>query len=172
MLCGFTNTGDKSYNVTAIKGSINSPFDYRMYIQNFTEMNPNAEVKKGDQGTLFYRFYPDPNLEPRDYVLTILVDYVDADKEEYRSVVFNSTIEVVESQSSLDTRTFFGRFLMVSLLGLGAFAGSMVFNKFGKKKGRSAEPSKKSARGENEWMQGINAPPSGDRSNSGKKKNK
>jgi len=172
VLCGFTNTGDKSYNVTAIKGSLNSPFDYRMYIQNFTEMTPNAEVKKGDQGTLFYRFYPDPNLEPRDYVLTILVDYVDADKEEYRSVVFNSTVEVVESQSALDSRTFFGRFLMLSFAGLCAFAGNMLFNRFGKKKGRAAE-AKKTGGGENEWLSGINVPrPAEGRSNSGKKKNK
>merc|ERR1711966_193693 len=162
VLCGFSNTGDKSFNVTTIKGSLNSPFDYRMYIQNFTEVAPNSEVKKGDQGTLYYRLYPDPNLEPRDYILTIMVDYVDADKEEYRSVVFNSTVEIVESQSSLDTRTFFGRALTVSFLAICALAGSMVVNKFGKKKGRSAE-TRKSAGGENEWLQGINAPPSGDR---------
>jgi hypothetical protein len=173
VLCGFTNTGDKSYNVTSIRGSLNSPFDYRMHIQNFTEMNPNAEIKKGDQGTLFYRFYPDPNLEPREYILSILVDYVDADKEEYRSVPFNSTVEVVESQSAMDTRNMFGRFLGLAFLGLLGLGGFTLFNRFGKKKGRAAEASRKAAGGENEWLQHINAPPSAEgRSNSGKNKNK
>merc|ERR1712216_253316 len=75
VLCGFSNTGDKSFNVTKLEGSLHSTMDYR-YIQNFTERTPSTEIKEGGQGTLLFQFYSDPNLEPRDYVLTLSVDYV------------------------------------------------------------------------------------------------
>jgi hypothetical protein len=31
-----------------MQGSLNAPMDY-MYIQNFTEMTPNTEIKEGEQ---------------------------------------------------------------------------------------------------------------------------
>ncbi len=34
IVVGFQNTGAKNINVTAIFGSLNSPFQYRMFIQN------------------------------------------------------------------------------------------------------------------------------------------
>merc|ERR1712070_988452 len=107
---------------TSLKGSLNAPMGY-MYIQNFTELTPFTEIKEGDQGTLYYRFFPDPNLEPNEYVLTLSVDYIDADREEFQTVYFNQTVEIVESQSVQDSRTFFGRCLMlvlIAVVGLGA----------------------------------------------------
>merc|ERR1712205_92534 len=56
VLCGFSNTGDKSFNVTKLEGSLHSTMDYR-YIQNFTERTPFTEIKEGGQGTLLFQFY-------------------------------------------------------------------------------------------------------------------
>jgi len=102
VLCGFSNNGDKSFNITTLKGSLNSPMDYQ-YIQNFSDLTPFSEIKEGDQGTLYYRFFPDPQLEPREYMLTLTVDYIDADKEEFQTVYFNQTVELIESQSAQDS---------------------------------------------------------------------
>ena len=167
VLCGFKNTGDKSFNITPLKGSLNSPYDHSMYIQNFTEQAPFNEIKTGEEGTLAYKFFPDPGLEPRDYVLTLYVDYVDAEKEEYRTVYYNSTIEIVESQSSLDMRTFFGRLLSVVFFVLVALVGYHLYKKFGTKKRSKADV--KSGGSNNEWLEGSFGPSEPRRSGSGKK---
>ncbi len=167
VLCGFKNVGDKSFNITMLKGSLNSPYDYSMYIQNFTELAPFNEIKTGEEGTLSYKFFPDPGLEPRDYVLTLYVDYVDADKEEYRTVYFNSSIEIVESQSSLDTRTFFGRLLSLAFFVLVGFVGFHLYKKFGTKK-RSSKVEVKTG-STNEWLEGSHTPGEPRRAGSGKK---
>jgi hypothetical protein len=167
VLCGFKNTGDKSFNITMLKGSLNSPYDHSMYIQNFTEQAPFNEIKTGEEGTLAYKFFPDPGLEPRDYVLTLYVDYVDADKEEYRTVYYNSTIEIVESQSSLDMRTFFGRVLSVVFFALVALVGYHLYKKFGTKKRSKSDV--KTTSSNNEWLEGSFGPSEPRRAGSGKK---
>lgn len=153
VLCGFSNTGDKSFNVTSLKGSLHSAMEY-MPIQNFSEMSPFAEIKEGEQGTLYYRFYPDPNLEPAEYKLTLTVDYIDADKEEFQTVYFNQTIEIIESESQQASRTFFGQMILLVLLAGIGFGASQFAKRFGGKKSKartSAAP--KAASGGDEWLQ-------------------
>jgi len=153
VLCGFSNNGDKSFNITTLKGSLNSPMDYQ-YIQNFSDLTPFSEIKEGDQGTLYYRFFPDPQLEPREYMLTLTVDYVDADKEEFQTVYFNQTVELIESQSSQDSRAWFGRCLLLVLVaGLG-FGGQLLTKRFAGKKSKAPTPvAPKATGGANEWLQ-------------------
>ncbi len=166
-LCGFSNVGDKSFNVTQMKGSLHSAVNYQ-YIQNFSEIMPFSEIKKGEQGTMSYRFFPDPQLDPAEYVLTLSIDYIDADKEEYRTVYFNSTIEVFESESSVSSRTFFGRFLFLCILALGGFFGFQYYKKQNAKKARrSADPASKQS-SHNEWLQDVTQLPAGGKRGSGK----
>jgi hypothetical protein len=167
-LCGFTNTGDKGFNVTGLRGSLHSPLDPSFHIQNFTEMSPYTEIKMGEEGTLQYRFFPDPALEPRDYILVLSVDYVDADQEQYRTVYFNSTIEMVESDSSATSRTFFGRVLGLGLLAALGFAGLQLYKKYvvGKRRSRPAETAAKPSA--DEYLKDVNMP--GARPNSKKQK--
>ena len=172
VLCGFSNTGDKSFNITLLKGSINSPRDY-MYIQNFTEMTPYTEIKEGDQGTIYYRFFPDPNLEPNEYVLTLSVDYIDADKEEFQTVYFNQTVEIIESQSAQDSRTFFGRCLLLAVIVAGGVGFQTFSKRFAGKKGKGPTPvAAKSTGGANEWLQDTMIQSGGRASGSGKKASK
>ena len=161
VLCGFSNTGDKSFNITRIAGSLNSPKDYQ-YIQNFTEMTPGTEIKEGEQGTLYYRFFPDPNLEPTEYMLTLMVDYMDSEKEEFQTVYFNQTVELVESQSAQDSRALFGRVLALVLLMAGGFGAQILSKRFSGKKGKAASAAApKTSGGQNEWLQDTMAGRSG-----------
>lgn len=171
MLCGFSNNGDKSFNITTLKGSLNSPMDYQ-YIQNFSDLTPFSEIKEGDQGTLYYRFFPDPQLEPREYMLTLTVDYIDADKEEYQTVYFNQTVELIESQSAQDSRAWFGRCLMLVVLGGLAFGGNLLAKRFAGKKSKAPAPAApKATSGANEWLQDTMVA-GGSRGGSGKKTKK
>ncbi|EKX39456.1 hypothetical protein GUITHDRAFT_76400 [Guillardia theta CCMP2712] len=168
-LCGFSNLGDKSFNITNLKGYLISPYDYSMYIQNFSEVPAYTEVKKGEEGTLMYRFLPDPALEPREYMLTLTVDYIDADKEEYQTAFFNSTIEIVESQSALDSRVLFGRFLTVCFLGILGLVGNAAYSRFMPKRRKTVDTSARSKESsQNEWLQGTFV--GGQKSSSGNKK--
>jgi len=44
VLCGFTNKGDKGFNVTGMRGSLHSAFDPSMLFQNFSDTAPYTEV--------------------------------------------------------------------------------------------------------------------------------
>ncbi len=153
-----------------MKGSLHSATNYQ-YIQNFTEIMPFSEVKKSEQGTMSYRFFPDPKLDPATYVLTLSIDYIDADKEEYRTVYFNSTIEMIESQSSIDSRTFFGRLLVLCIFALGGFFSLQFYKKQSAKKARRATDSASKQSSNSEWLQDINQLPAGGKRGSSKKGN-
>lgn len=56
ILCHLTNEGDKPYNVTAIMGSLNSPYDFNFHIQNYTYKQIGLVVKPGDEATFEYQF--------------------------------------------------------------------------------------------------------------------
>lgn len=169
VLCGFSNTGDKSFNITQMKGSLHSAADYKT-IMNFTEANPFAEIKKGEHGTMNYRFLLDPAFEPREYIVTLSVDYIDADRDEYRTTYFNSTVEAIESQSDLASRTIFGRIITIGIIGLVAYFGNNAYKKYSSKKGRRTTPdaAAKASSGANEWLQDVNVP-GAKKANSGKK---
>uniref|UniRef100_A0A7S1DQC5 Translocon-associated protein subunit alpha n=2 Tax=Hemiselmis andersenii TaxID=464988 RepID=A0A7S1DQC5_HEMAN len=173
VLCGFTNVGDKSFNITQMKGSLHNAMDYKTII-NYTEANPFAEIKKDEHGTMSYKFFADPNLDPKEYQLTLSIDYIDADRDEYRTVYFNNTIEFVESQSTLGSRAFFGYFLFAAFVGVVCFFGYKAYQKYASKKTRrtGGEASKPSAGGASEWLQDVNVPGAPRRSGSGKKAGK
>ena len=158
VLCGFSNNGDKSFNITQMRGSLHNAIDYRT-IMNLTEANPFAEIKKGEHGTMNYRFYLDPALDPAKYALTLSIDYIDADREEYRTVYFNSTVDLVESASDASSRAFFGRFITIGVLGLVAFLGNNAYKKYSSKKGRRTVDSAAKAASGDDLHPSSNTPP-------------
>lgn len=87
-LCHFTNTGNSYYNISAIMGSLNAPFDFRHHFQNYSYKPFGIVVKGGDEITLKYTFQLHPELEPVDYQLAITVFY-DSDSESFSNTFFN-----------------------------------------------------------------------------------
>ncbi|KAG1674966.1 hypothetical protein FOA52_014761 [Chlamydomonas sp. UWO 241] len=99
---GIHNDAAVAYNVTAIVGSLNSPGDFKLYIQNFTENVFHADLAPGAEISLEYRFQPDARIEPRDFVVALTVLYHDNKGKYFSSTFFNSTVEIVEEKKMID----------------------------------------------------------------------
>jgi len=127
VLVGFSNSGDKAFNLTAIGAHLHSPFDFSYYIQNFTAYEVDGVVEPGAQVSLEYTFKPDPSLEPLEFHLSGWILYNDSDNNMFRSTFVNGTIELVEAQSDFDIRGVFTWFLAVAALGLIVYIGFNVF---------------------------------------------
>jgi len=64
----------------------------------------NTVIPAGQEVSLSYFVRPDPQLEPRDFILAATVLYEDPDgRGAYASTFFNSSIELVEPTGSFDT---------------------------------------------------------------------
>ncbi len=124
----FHNEGTEMYNVSVIMGSLNSPTDFSLHIQNFSQQvspqylvcsfayifiddcsNPSGQVylircDPGQEVTLDYKFVPDQRLEPRDFFVALTVFYTDAaGRAGFSNTFFNQTIEIVEVKVWIDT---------------------------------------------------------------------
>jgi len=126
VLVGFSNSGDKTFNITAIGAHLHSPFDFSYYIQNFTAYEVEGTVAPGEQLSLEYVFKPDPQLEPLEFHLSGWILYNDSDNNMFRSTFVNGTIELTEAQSDFDIRGVFTWFLAVAALGLILYVGFNV----------------------------------------------
>jgi hypothetical protein len=56
ILCHLSNNDNIPYNVSAIMGSLNSPFDFSYHIQNYTYKPLGVVVRPGDEITFQYQF--------------------------------------------------------------------------------------------------------------------
>merc|ERR1711988_1474930 len=76
--------------------------------------------------------------EPRPYILTIEMLYEDDENTKYRSVVYNSTIEIVEAAGAVDVKQWM-TYAMLAAIAFGII--SLAYNKLApKKKRRSSAP--------------------------------
>lgn len=91
VLCHFSNDGLTPLNVTAIMGSLNSPFDFNFFVQNFTYKPYGVVVKGGEEITLEYQFQLHPALEPVDFTLSQSIFY-ESDTEGFSSTFFNQVL--------------------------------------------------------------------------------
>lgn len=93
-LCHLTNTGSSYYNISAIMGSLNAPFDFRHHFQNYSYKPIGMVVKGGEEISLKYSFQLHPDLEPVEYQLAITVFY-ESESESFSTTFFNqvSTID-------------------------------------------------------------------------------
>jgi len=120
LLISIKNSGDAALNITGVQARLHSPFDYKYIIQNFTYREVGMAVDSKKEGSLDYVFHPDKGLEPIEYHLSAYVDYNDSANLEYRSFVFNGTIELIEKASTFDAKYFFSYFMLfggVALVG-------------------------------------------------------
>jgi len=120
VIVGLVNRGQEPMNVTSIAGSINSPFDFGYYIQNFTGQQYNQLVHEDDEITLRYKFMPIDTLDPVDYHISLTVFY-ENDEELFSTTFFNATVTFYEPESA------FGFQQIVKYLGMIGAAAAAVY---------------------------------------------
>lgn len=103
-LCHLSNQGNSVYNVTAIMGSLNSPFDFRHHFQNYSYRSFGVLIKPGEEISLKYGFQLHPELEPIEYQLAITVFY-DSEQQSFSTTFFNQTVELYFPSSEYDFET-------------------------------------------------------------------
>eukprot|EP00951_Prasinocladus_malaysianus_P015737 scaffold121304_cov43-Prasinocladus_malaysianus.AAC.1 len=84
-------------------GSLNSPLDFGIYVQNFTLTNYGLKVDPDGQASLLYKFRPDAALHPREFTVALTVFYTTSQGAMSTSTFFNSTIEIVEPPRTIDS---------------------------------------------------------------------
>jgi len=97
-------------------------------------------VGPADSSSFSYWFYPDPLLEPRDYVIDTSVDYSDEDNRNYTTVVYNKTVVFVEGDSELDIQTVFSYLVGTALSGLVIYVIYTLNKSKSKGKGKTTSP--------------------------------
>lgn len=106
-LVGFINKGADDYVVESMEASFRYPMDYTYYIQNFTALPYNKEVKPKEEATFLYSFIPNEAYAGRPFGLNIQLNYRDASGNYYQEAVYNQTLNIVEISEGLDGETFF-----------------------------------------------------------------
>lgn len=106
-LVGFINKGPEDYVVESMEASFRYPMDYTYYIQNFTALPYNKEVKPSQEATFMYSFIPNEAFAGRPFGLNIQLNYRDAGGNDYQEAVYNQTVNIIEVSEGLDGETFF-----------------------------------------------------------------
>lgn len=123
VVVGLQNKGARALNVTGIFGSLNSQFQFFIYIQNFTGQPYGQVVEPGTEASLEYKFFPSPQLDPIELQMALTVFYEDAiTHKSYASTFYNGTVDFVDNTSPLDVRSG----LKLTLVG-GVFAAIVYF---------------------------------------------
>jgi len=134
------------------------PTDHRYYIQNFTRKAYGEIVRPSEERSFVYFFKPDPMQDPRDYGLVVSVYYSDLEGGNFSSVVFNSTVSLIESDEGIDGQTLF---TYVGILGVAGLIGFVVYKagrNLSKKKGKKVEYGTQNPTVlDNEWLEGTSA---------------
>lgn len=137
VLVGIANTGKNDYNMSYIGASLHNPFDLAYHIQNFTWRVADGTVEAGTEQTFEYTFRPDARLEPLGFWLTAFIGYNNTDTGvPYRTVFYNSTVELVERQTDTNARRVFTYVLALAAAGL---VGYFAFNAISPKSSASTE---------------------------------
>jgi hypothetical protein len=92
-------SGKNPLNVTAIMGSLNSPYDFNYFVQNFTYKPIGVVVKGGEEITLEYQFQVHPMLEPVDFTFASVVFY-ESDELAYSNTFFNQVTVLILADSN------------------------------------------------------------------------
>jgi len=115
-LVGFLNNGMDDFVVESVEASFRYPMDFNYYIQNFSAIPYNREIKPGHEATVSYSFIPSDTFAGRPFGLNIALNYRDINGFQFTEAVFNETVQITEIDEGLDGETFF---LYVFLAGIG-----------------------------------------------------
>lgn len=165
VVLGIRNEGSETYNISMIAGSLNSPVDFNVHLQNFTQLGYGQVIKPGEELSLEYKFLPDPRLEPRDFIVALTAFYVDSQGKWYSSTFFNETINIVEVKKIVDWELLFLILLFaIGISGIAygvyAYTVSVGWVKSQKKRTRSRRPAGEappvmSAEDQQDWIKGT-----------------
>jgi len=142
LLIGTRNNGTQSYLVETIEASLRYPQDFTYYIQNFTSLKPDKIVEPGLETTYDYLFMPSETFNGRPMGLVILVNYRTSEGRRYQNVVFNQTINFIDSDEGFDGETFF---LYIFLGGICLLLGFLAYQFFVSWRPRRGGSSKQSS---------------------------
>ncbi|XP_031632183.1 translocon-associated protein subunit alpha [Contarinia nasturtii] len=106
-LVGFLNKGLDEFVVESVEASFRYPMDFNYFIQNFSAISYNREVKSNHEATVSYSFLPSETFAGRPFGLNIALNYRDANGARFSESVFNETVQITEVDEGLDGETFF-----------------------------------------------------------------
>merc|ERR1712080_58974 len=118
VIVGLQNKGDDDFIVETIDASFRYPQDYSYFIQNFTGNQYNRVVEPGVEASFLYAFHPHESYGGRPFGLTVMMNYKDANGNQFGNGVVNETITFKELEEVFDGETFF---LYVLLAAIGLF---------------------------------------------------
>jgi hypothetical protein len=153
VVIGLINNGEHSINITRAMGSLNSPANFDMYVQNFTMRGyqPQVEIPAGEERAVEFTFTPREDIEPVDFIVCLTVFYED-DEETFSSQFFNQTVKFYEPPTEMTAESV-GNMVMgaVVVAALLYYVASL----FGGKKGgraRTEQKSKEISGADDEWI--------------------
>ena len=137
-LIGFLNKGQQEFVIETVEASFRYPMDFNYFIQNFSAIAYNREVRPGSEATVSYSFMPSDQYAGRPFGLNIALNYRDALGAQFTESVFNETILISEVDEGLDGETFFLYILMAGVVVLLLVIGQQYLLGSSGKRKRSA----------------------------------
>ncbi|CAN6485365.1 unnamed protein product [Victoria cruziana] len=118
LLVGLNNGGEVPLKVQTITATLHLPFDHRLLVQNLTMKELyNAAVPVSVQATFPYVFDINKYLQPGAFDLVGTIVY-EVDEQQYNSVFYNGTIEVIEAGGFVSVESVFLVTLAIAITGL------------------------------------------------------
>lgn len=108
--------------------------DFNYYIQNFSAIAYNREVKPDTEATVSYSFLPSESFAGRPFGLNIAINYRDSNGAPFTEAVFNETVIITELDEGLDGETFFLYVFLAAIVVLLLVVGQQFLGTIGKKK--------------------------------------
>ncbi|GBP08728.1 Translocon-associated protein subunit alpha [Eumeta japonica] len=139
-LVGFVNKGLEDYVVESMEASFRYPMDYTYYIQNFTALPYNREVKPAHEATFAYSFIPNEAFAGRPFGLNVQLNYRDSNGNYYQDAVYNQTVNIVEVSEGLDGETFFLYLFMGAACILGLVLGQQALSSLARRRSPRSAP--------------------------------
>lgn len=133
-LVGFSNKGSDDFIVETVEASFRYPMDFNYFIQNFSAIAYNREIKPGHEATVSYSFLPSESFAGRPFGLNIALNYRDASGNQFSEAVFNETVSIIEVDEGLDGETFFLYVFLAAVVVLLLVLGQQFLGSYGKRK--------------------------------------
>ncbi|KAI8425955.1 hypothetical protein MSG28_004948 [Choristoneura fumiferana] len=127
-LVGFINKGSEDYVVETMEASFRYPMDYTYYIQNFTALPYNREVKPKQEATFAYSFIPNEAFAGRPFGLNVQLNYRDASGNYY------------QISEGLDGETFFLYVFLGAACVLALVLGQQALSSLARRRSPRAAP--------------------------------